>query len=254
MMIPAPPAVHHFHLSDALIDSTNHVDTHATVVDMAEMNLAFMPYEHCLVSCRPAAFLNSDDWYNQENTDHFPDDSIVYVLLINDVEVRDRDIKLVWAVNSFTIVQDSGQVRNFDISGPPAAGFSPELWASWHKNVQELVGFMGSLFVASINAANVATSTKHNKRAARGIGNGVFRPPMDGVIYLSTSTLAPPTFAPTHTGISPRPHLRRGHIHTFAVGAGRTERVKKFIAPVFVNGKSCQEPPPPRRYVIGPRA
>jgi len=63
-----------------------------------------------------------------------------------------------------------------------------------------------------------------------------------GAIYRSITTLdVPPSQLlesdpdhPAREGVSPRPHLRRGHIHTFAIGAGRTGRKQQWLAPVFV--------------------
>ena len=49
---------------------------------------------------------------------------------------------------------------------------------------------------------------------------------------------------------SPRPHIRKGHWHTYKVGEGRKKVIVKWIAPILVNSKDTKDIIPTIQKVV----
>jgi hypothetical protein len=90
------------------------------------------------------------------------------------------------------------------------------------------------LLLAALATKNVVKHTALNKRASRGVGSGKLRA-ADGKIRLSFTRLDVPVEFEAGTGRRTKFHLRRGHYHTYHIGPGRSEAVKKFVQAVLVN-------------------
>lgn len=251
-------AYHHFTLTDEIIAASHPEEVHATVRDMEEFGLCHLPYPECIVSFRAAAILNHKGaWFKQDEPDVL-DAVIVSALLYDQITWSHpeswkpgdvpRPLPQFRGHPEILMTHDTGQQVVMDvITGASSRGLVPNT-VEFCKASQDLLAHAAVILVASLASSNVDKQTCVNKRAARGIGNGKFKG-ADGIIYLSTTTLRPPSF-PTGTGISPRPHMRRGHKHTFLTGVGRTERIVKFVGPVFVNGADAIGPAPTHEYVV----
>jgi len=231
--MPVTP-FHHFHLSPALVAASSWHTARGIMEDMNKFNLCRLPYPECVVSMRIANMLNDIGWFVQDAGD-VADEVTMFVCL--------RDL-VTWESDSITglntpgigaypilvMQHDNGMVVTVDLDNP-----DPSLDREFVDSARNACAQMGMLLISSLSAANVVQHTSVNNRVSRGIGNGKFRGALPDTIYISTTSLHPPSLS-TGMGVSPRPHIRRGHIHTFLTGIGRSERVKKFVQPMFVNG------------------
>jgi hypothetical protein len=118
------------------------------------------------------------------------------------------------------------------------------------RSVVDCINSIASECIASIGCIVVALATRNTLKTTSintriGTSKRIkakFEGPL-GVVFLSTTTLdVPPANQlaadpehPAREGVWPRPHLRCGHPHQYAVGPGRTERIRKWLAPCFVN-------------------
>lgn len=124
------------------------------------------------------------------------------------------------------------------------------------EEVTNLVAFftLGAVrtLIVSLATRNTLKRTTENKRAERGHGKAIFRRPGGDVdtVYISRTVLEPPAITAEHQGGTKIPHLRRGHQHTFLIGAGRTGRLVKWVSPMFVAADRAHLPPKPRTYVL----
>jgi hypothetical protein len=84
------------------------------------------------------------------------------------------------------------------------------------------------------------------KKSLRGLTAGPGR-----TTYVSRTVLELPAVLPSEGGThaSPRPHMRRGHIHTVRFGRGRSESRKQWFPPVFVNADPTFKPSPHKSVI-----
>lgn len=233
--------MHHFSLTDDLLTTATRAELEPTSVAMAECGLWHLPYDRVLVSANLGALFSAPALGDDSYVANFPRkqeaaEVTVYYELINHM-TRDYPCEvgnMVWLTHA------NGKSGSFYCSS-----LEPRL----QKAYKRIAEYCGIVLIVALASQNVVVSTAINKRAARGIGNGKFRGP-NGLIYLSTTHIKPPDPSPGNGGgTSPRVHFRRGHIHTFLTGKGRTTPIKKFIQPIFVKGRDPASAVP-QSYVV----
>jgi hypothetical protein len=97
--------------------------------------------------------------------------------------------------------------------------------------------------VLALATRNVVKRTATNNRLGTGQRTKARFQGPQGAIYLSSTVVEAPEIAdmeadpdhPAREGTSPRPHMRRGHLHTVLHGVGRRERRVHWFPAVFVN-------------------
>ncbi len=114
--------------------------------------------------------------------------------------------------------------------------------------------------VLSLATRNVVKRTAENTRITRTDKKSRprFQGPL-GAIYLSSTVIEAPAVEdmeadpdhPARGGASPRPHMRRGHLHTVLHGVGRRERRVQWFPAVFVNADPTFVANA-RKYVVTP--
>ena len=114
--------------------------------------------------------------------------------------------------------------------------------------------------VLSLATRNVVKRTVQNTRINRTDKKSKlqFQGPL-GAIYLSSTVIEAPAAEdmeadpdhPARDGVSPRPHMRRGHLHTVVHGVGRRERRVQWFPAVFVNADPVFVVDA-RKYVVTP--
>jgi hypothetical protein len=119
-----------------------------------------------------------------------------------------------------------------ELAGMGGKDASIELWQVKGELVTTCLEALTTL-VLSLATRNVVKRTVKNKRINR--TNKKSKPQFQGplgAIYLSSTVIEAPDAEdmeadpdhPAREGVSPRPHMRRGHLHTVVHGVGRRER------------------------------
>lgn len=251
---------HHFDLSPEVVAASTYRDCMATLHDMDQFGLCHLPYPECVLSFRAANFINNNNWTPQGVGPKPPDDLTISLLLQDYFNWspsgrNPSEIVPTFKADPVIVIQhDSGTTILVDaVKGTTSSNAlnkefgDPTMKSDYFEVLMDVMSHATMCLITAVAASNVQKVTAVNRRAARGIGNGKFRGP-NNMVYISTTRVMAPCLG-GGVGTSPRPHLRRGHIHTFLVGVGRSDTRQRFVAPIFVNGKGLP-PPPPRQYVV----
>ena len=146
-----------------------------------------------------------------------------------------------------------------ELTGKGGKDDSIELWQVQGELVTTCLEALTTL-VLSLATRNVVKRTVQNTRIKRTNKKSKprFQGPL-GAIYLSSTVIEAPDAAdmeadpdhPAREGVSPRPHMRRGHLHTVVHGVGRRERRVQWFPAVFVNADPAFVADA-RKYVVTP--
>lgn len=234
------PNLHNFTLTRDLCKSTDRQDVFATCRDMASLGLFKLPYPAIWLSFRPDDLWDNNT-FNTTYDDGLRISATMHVIVVDEFSIGPGGAPETSILQPIYVDRDDGVQFALDHRDPDEAVRMGSMEAC------RLCLQAASILVATLACRNVVQSTATNKRAARGLGNGVFRAPLPKTIYLSVTSVSPPSFA-TGTGVSPRPHMRRGHKHTFLCGEGRTETIERWVAPIFVNSRFSTTPTPAAQH------
>jgi hypothetical protein len=146
-----------------------------------------------------------------------------------------------------------------ELTGMGGKDGTTELWQVQGELVTTCLEALTTL-VLSLATRNVLKRTVKNTRVNRANKKSKprFQGPL-GAIYLSSTVVEAPDAEdmeadpdhPAREGVSPRPHMRRGHQHTVVHGVGRRERRVQWFPSVFVNADPAFVADA-RKYVVTP--
>ena len=148
-----------------------------------------------------------------------------------------------------------------ELTGMGGKDGTTELWQVQGELVTTCLEALTTL-VLSLATRNVLKRTVKNTRVNR--ANKKIKTTRSqglhfGAIYLSSTVIEAPDAEdmeadpdhPAREGVSPRPHMRRGHQHTVVHGVGRRERRVQWFPSVFVNADPAFVAAA-RKYVVTP--
>jgi hypothetical protein len=146
-----------------------------------------------------------------------------------------------------------------ELTGMRGKDASIEMWQVKGELVTTCLEALTTL-VLSLATRNVVKRTVKNTRLNRTNKKSKlqFQGPL-GAIYLSSTAIEAPDAEdmeadpdhPAREGVSHRPHMRRGHLHTVVHGVGRRERRVQWFPAVFVNADPAFVADA-RKYVVTP--
>lgn len=224
-----------------------------TCKDLAEMNLLRLPFPAQYIEVSLILNDNSEfysevhstklfflarDWFGRDPLK----DNIVFPMpdkvFISDVCFMGQSLEIHLKTRKTDVyVDDKYQETQYY---EPKAIFN--LQQSCNYGLMTLLTFLATKNYVRQTSINKRTSNpKHTKSKFKGPLNQ---------IYLSVTSVSAPMMK-SRDGMFKRAHLRRGHIHTFAAGVGRTERIKKWVEPMFVNADE-EFVAQARNYVVKP--
>ena len=247
--------LHHFALGREFATSVSRMDVMQTWADLETAGLLHLPYPAISISFYRNDLLLNPLWFSgQSGIDDGQHDTVITFVAYDalgtfkdggklpgmSAQLGDEFILRTIGGNEIIAVESLDKLVWLD--GSPVHTEAPSNKAFIRMIAVECVNAVGCI-VTGLAARNTLRTTSINTRI--GTGKRIktkFQGPQ-GAVYLSSTLLNMPAphqlesnpDHPAKEGTSPRPHLRRGHAHTFAVGAGRTGRRKQWVAPMFVN-------------------
>lgn len=239
--------LHNFTLSSRVVSAANYGVAHGTCVDLEKMGLLHLPYPAIWLTYRPDDFLDDNGWYDQDVPDKKTLKQSITCLVYDALSsgtVGAAEVLQACLGDHIYVHLDDGRERvvylSHGVVSDQASHVSRELAETLCYEYSKTAVNAAACLLTALATRNVVKHTKVNKRAERGIGNGKFQGP-EGTILLSTTVLDVPDNLesdaehPANAGVSPKAHLRRGHVHTYLHGQGKALRKVQWTAPTFVN-------------------
>lgn len=258
-------SLHHFRLTRAVVRAMDYDSVNDTCRMLEQAELLHLPYPACWVTFRLDDFLDDPGWHTQDVPEiNMTTATVTFVAYDMLSSPKQKEIVLNAAIGDhIEFRDDTGQILClcplYQTVLPINTGINPEVPKAQLSQFaiqvgKECVSAVACL-VAALATRNVSKIIKTNTRAWRGIGNGPYQGPA-GAVYLSTTTvdlpkdLAPDADHPARPGSSPKAHMRRGHVHTYLHGPGKTLTKQLWLPPIFVNADPDYVDRA-RRYVVG---
>lgn len=231
-----------FHLSRSLLSSLDYNDVAAIVGDLSTLDMLKLPYEG-LIAIRGwlPLIMGGDERWPKIHMTGFVQGPLQVTCRVG------THLKAILTRSHWVHFEmPDGQTVWENIATPTAPGLNVEgLLIEFY----EIMTRLALVLVSSLAVRNVVKQTAVNSRIGTGKPvKSAFRGP-SGITYISRTILdVPQAQTGTGSGTSPRPHLRRGHIHAFLTGPGRVNSVQKWVAPIFVNADGS--PLAPKVYKV----
>jgi hypothetical protein len=234
----------HFELSLDIVRATNSKDAINTCIDLHTLGLLHLPYPGLYVTGRFDEFDSNPNWTKQNGMPR-NEPTLITAYLVDDLNVvRDASGNPKLRIYAPPIIW----LRTLDGQSTASVNCNTGLVTITHEDgqietrqgnvegVKFLVSALCACLVASLATHNVEKTTSVNSRIGTSKpSRSQYRGP-NGITYISNTRLeVPANLNPDADHPGKCPHIRRGHIHTFAHGEGRALRKQQWVAPIFVN-------------------